>query len=230
MGDRVFSVQSSSLQFLVNNGFDFNKLIIEGISYLNVAEEKLCVEFIKTQNELKLTADKLGNTSAVTDEDKKFVEEILTKVNEFLLDESLKTLDLSPCNGFRRRLTYELLKSQDFIDSIEVKTAQSSQNSIDRYVSITKIDRLEKERKDEESLTEAIGFSKVIQMIIKHQKPIVGHNVLIDLLHTFNQFIEPLPNEYKAFKESIHALFPTIYDTKYIASSPPFKDLLDNTG
>ena len=233
MGDRIFTVQSSSLQFLVNNGFDFNKLIIDGISYLNVSEEKLCLEALKAQNDLKSTADKSSpssSTSAVTDEDKKFVDEILIKVKEFLSDDSQKTLDLRPCNGFKRRLIYECIKSQDFIDNIDVKTVQVSQNSIDRYVSISKIDKLEKERKEEESLTEAIGFAKVIQLIIKYQKPIVGHNVLLDLLHTFNQFIEPLPKDYKSFKESIHALFPYIYDTKHIASSPPFKDLLDVTG
>lgn len=232
MGDRVFSIQTSSLQFLVSNGFDFNKLITDGISYLNMAEEELCKETIKMNNEVKQTSDKsspASSTSATTEEDKQFVTDVIDGVKQFIANENQQTLNLSPCNAFKRRLIYECLKAQDFIDSIEIKTLPVSQNSYDRYISIGKIDKLEKERKGEESLMEAIGFSNVIKLIIKYQKPIVGHNLLLDLMHTFNQFIEPLPKDYKSFKESIHSLLPLVYDTKYIASSNVFKDILDNT-
>ena len=231
MGERVFSVQTSSLQFLVNNGFDFNKLIIDGISYLNVSEEKVCRETIKSQNEVKQAIDKspVSATSATTEEDKQFVVDVIAKVTDFMADDERQTLDLSPCNAFKRRLIYESLKSQNFNDSIEIKTVPVSQNSYDRYISVSKMDKLEKERKDEEALTEAIGFSNVVKLIIKYEKPIVGHNLLLDLMHTFNQFIEPLPNDYKGFKESIHSLFPLVYDTKHIASSTVFKDHLENT-
>ncbi|CAG2163274.1 unnamed protein product [Oppiella nova] len=239
MGDRVFSVQTSSLQFLASNGFDFNKLIIDGISYLNDAEEKLCVEAIEAQKKANAESAAANSSttggksspavSALTDEDKRFVDEIVVKVREFMADESRETIDLSPCNAFKRRLIYESLKSQDFNDSVEMKTVMVSQNSSDRYVSVSKVDKLVKERKDEESLTEAIGFSKIIQLLIKYQKPIIGHNVLLDLMHTFNQFIEPLPNDYKTFRNLIHAIFPIVYDTKHIASAPVFKDKLENT-
>lgn len=38
--DLRFLCQSSSIHFLVSEGFDFNKLFKEGISYLNVFEEE----------------------------------------------------------------------------------------------------------------------------------------------------------------------------------------------
>ncbi|XP_054155569.1 poly(A)-specific ribonuclease PARN-like [Oppia nitens] len=230
MGDRVFSVQTSSLQFLANNGFDFNKLIIDGISYLNDAEAKLCKEsFDAAKKQNKTVNSSPMSTSAVTDEDKKFVAEMLSKVQEFIADDTHKTIDLSPCHAFKRRLIYESLKAQEFSDSVEIKTIQVSPTSSDRYISVSKIDKLEKERKESEALTEAIGFTKVIQMIIQYQKPVIGHNVMLDLMHTFNQFIEPLPTDYKTFKAMIHSLFPIIYDTKHISSFGPFKDKIDNT-
>jgi poly(A)-specific ribonuclease len=229
-GDRTFSVQSSSLTFLVNNGFDFNKLIRDGISYLNREEEQICVEAINAQNELKANKSNTAINSAVTDEDKKFVNEILEKINSFITNDSLQNIDLSPCNGFKRKLIYETLKAQEFIDSIDIKTIPVSQNSFDRYIAVNKINKEEKERKQSEMLTEAIGFSKVVQLIIKYGKPVVGHNVLLDIMHTFNQFIEPLPDHYFEFKQSINALFPVLYDTKYISSTQVFKELLENTG
>ena len=104
MGERVFSVQTSSLQFLVNNGFDFNKLIIDGISYLNVSEEKVCRETIKSQNEVKQAIDKspVSATSATTEEDKQFVVDVIAKVTDFMADDERQTLDLSPCNAFKK--------------------------------------------------------------------------------------------------------------------------------
>lgn len=46
--ERYFLSQTSSLIFLAENGFDFNKLINGGISYLNFSQEK----FIKNQLEI----------------------------------------------------------------------------------------------------------------------------------------------------------------------------------
>lgn len=37
--DQRFLCQTSSINFLISQGFDFNKLFKSGISYLNIAEE-----------------------------------------------------------------------------------------------------------------------------------------------------------------------------------------------
>ena len=60
------------------------------------------------------------------------------------------------------------------------------------------------------------GFSKIIEHISESEKPIVGHNCLLDLIKLYNQFINPVPVKYQDFKSEIHKLFPSVYDTKNI--------------
>lgn len=67
------------------------------------------------------------------------------------------------------------------------------------------------------ALLTAKGFLEILELIIVNKKPIVGHNLAIDLIQIINQFIEPLNEDYLSFKETCHSLFPIIYDTKFIA-------------
>lgn len=77
-------------------------------------------------------------------------------------------------------------------------------------------------------MTEAKGFLEVIELLILGRKPIIGHNLILDLIHLINQFMEPLTEDYNSFKETCHSLFPTIYDTKFIAHSILDPDTLTN--
>jgi len=63
------------------------------------------------------------------------------------------------------------------------------------------------------------GFSKVIDAIARLNQPIVGHNMLMDLILIYKQFYEDLPPSYQDFKNRIHELFPHLYDTKHISAS-----------
>lgn len=45
----------------------------------------------------------------------------------------------------------------------------------------------------------------------------------MDLLFTVKQFIRPLPDTYREFKEMANFLFPKLLDTKYFATNPEFK-------
>lgn len=51
----------------------------------------------------------------------------------------------------------------------------------------------------------------------------------MDLLFTVKQFIQPLPDSYKEFKELLHFSFPKLIDTKYLASTSDFKNIKDST-
>ncbi|XP_075220947.1 pre-piRNA 3'-exonuclease trimmer-like isoform X3 [Lycorma delicatula] len=62
-----------------------------------------------------------------------------------------------------------------------------------------------------------LGFTKIFRLLVSSKKPIVGHNLFIDLMILYNQFYEPLPDNYSVFKKKINTLFPKIYDTKYIS-------------
>ena len=48
--------------------------------------------------------------------------------------------------------------------------------------------------------------------------------MLLDLLHTLNHFVTPLPEEYSDFKALIAEVFPNLIDTKLMAANPPFRE------
>ncbi|MEJ1286659.1 hypothetical protein NN561_017667 [Cricetulus griseus] len=53
-------------------------------------------------------------------------------------------------------------------------------------------------------------------MLVRAQKPLIGHNMTMDLLHLHEKFFKPLPESYDEFKQNIHSLFPVIIDTKNV--------------
>ena len=59
---------------------------------------------------------------------------------------------------------------------------------------------LENDQAEMESLEDSLGFTKVIQKITESGKLVVGHNMLLDVAFTLNQFAAPLPMDYHEFK------------------------------
>lgn len=86
----------------------------------------------------------------------------------------------------------------------------------------------EEQQKQKEALIIAKGFLEVLELVIVNKKPLIGHNLALDLIQIINQFMEPLDNDYFSFKAICHSLFSLIYDTKYIAHSLLKADSLTN--
>lgn len=59
--------------------------------------------------------------------------------------------------------------------------------------------------KDENKSLEAdlmdslLGFSRLFKLLVELQKPIVGHNLLLDLMIMYNQFHEQLPSKFSLY-------------------------------
>ncbi|XP_050295640.1 poly(A)-specific ribonuclease PARN-like [Anthonomus grandis grandis] len=236
--DQRFLCQTSSIDFLINHNFDFNKLFKMGISYLNENEEetyrsileeqqKKSVDFIRSQQ-----SGNCDNIIPVPDEHEAFIEDIVTQLNTFLENDDSE-FQLPKCNAFLRKLIYQT-NSQRFADKIQLETREVDK---ERRMFATKQksehDKIELEQKKYESLVEQlenyVGFSKVVRIIVKSGKLVVGHNMLLDFLHTIDKFLTPLPNDYLEFKECANSLFTNVLDTKYISSSEPFKDKVTST-
>lgn len=47
---------------------------------------------------------------------------------------------------------------------------------------------------------------------------LVGHNLFMDLLYFYQCFFGQLPDRVEDFQKTIHSLFPTVIDTKYLAT------------
>ena len=121
---------------------------------------------------------------------------------------------LPQANAFRRRLIYEAIYACEYKDQLD-----TFPNSVDKQrITVKKIIAAEKKEKERLELLEIIGFTEIIMMLIKTPKPLVGHNLYLDILYIYNTFIEPLPESYDEFKKLFHSLFSELYDTKYMSS------------
>lgn len=239
--DIKFICQSSSIDFLASQGFDFNKVFCDGIPYLNQEEEAQLRE--QTEERRNQHANGVGTPSYISpssskgpahvpEEHKEFINRVVEKV-EALFTNSEKTLDLDPCTGFQRKLIYQTLNWK-FPKGLHVETIETEKK--ERYIQVSKVDEEERKKKEQqklereqEELNDAVGFSRVIHAISKSGKLVVGHNMLLDVMHTIHQFYCPLPEDLQDFKEVTMCVFPRLMDTKLMASTQPFKELISNT-
>ncbi|CAF4900755.1 unnamed protein product [Pieris macdunnoughi] len=229
--DKMFLCQSSSLDFLASQGFDFNKLIREGISYMTEPTETRLRENL-TERQKSYSNDK--GTITIPDECKAQIEDICKKVGVFVKENKTNEMEVDRCNAFVRRLLFQELGSRFKNDVfLETKVLENK----DRILKVTRMSSSderknkddEKKEKEWEDLEEAVGFSKIARLISQSGKLVIGHNMLLDLLHTLNHFFQPLPVDYPSFKEFAHCMFPRILDTKYMSSLPPFKDKVNSS-
>ncbi|XP_004373325.1 poly(A)-specific ribonuclease PARN isoform X2 [Trichechus manatus latirostris] len=239
--DVKFVCQSSSIDFLASQGFDFNKVFRNGIPYLNQEEER---QLREQYDEKRLQSNGAGalsfaspNTSKcpvmVPEEQKKFIDQVVEKIEDLLQSDENKNLDLEPCTGFQRKLIYQTL-SWKYPKGIHVETLETEKK--ERYIVISKVDEEERKRREQqkhakelEGLNDAVGFSRVIHAIANSGKLVIGHNMLLDVMHTVHQFYCPLPADLNEFKEMTTCVFPRLLDTKLMASTQPFKDIINNT-
>ncbi|TDH65946.1 hypothetical protein CCR75_005440 [Bremia lactucae] len=62
-----------------------------------------------------------------------------------------------------------------------------------------------------------IGFTAVFDVIVGAKKPIIGHNMLLDLMQCYDKFHEPLPRQCAEFQFQLHAWLGVgggVFDTK----------------
>lgn len=87
------------------------------------------------------------------------------------------------------------------------------------------VDSNEKRQLDqevEELFQSELGFSRIIELLIQSQKPIVGHNMIYDIAFVFNQFIQDMPKNYAEFANKWINNFPHLYDTKVLSVATNF--------
>ncbi|XP_061329219.1 poly(A)-specific ribonuclease PARN isoform X1 [Pezoporus flaviventris] len=239
--DVKFVCQSSSIDFLANQGFDFNKVFCNGIPYLNQEEER---QLREQYDEKRSQANGAGSLSYISpnatkcpvtipEDQKNFIEKVVEQIEDLLKNEENESLELEPCTGFQRKLIYQTL-SWKYPKGIHVETVESDKK--ERYIVISKVNEEERKRreqqkqaKEQEELNDAVGFSRVIHAIANSGKLVIGHNMLLDVMHTIHQFYCPLPDDLNEFKEVTSCVFPRLLDTKLMASTQPFKEIINNT-
>lgn len=225
--DERFLCQASSLQFLSEHGFDFNKFIGEGIPFLNLAKCKPMRERLEKRIE---NLNKPNKNLSLSEEGLAFQKEVENQIDDWLANGNGRNgtkLVVKAHNSFYRMVIHETVRAKaNYLYSETVAEGVEVQ-----FVSVKVKEQLlaarAKEMRDE--MEEAVGFTKVIELLSKSKKPVIGHNALLDFVYVFNQFYKPLPETLAEFKDQLLTCFPTIYDTKHLALRSPLGAKLTST-
>ncbi|ORX52687.1 CAF1-domain-containing protein [Hesseltinella vesiculosa] len=212
---RVFHIQAQAFEFLAKQAFDFNKWVYQGIPYLTPDEEDVFVE-----NRRRLMSDNIPDIQ-VDEKERGFlaaaVETIQNWVDKGHKDQNYVNIEAR--NAYQRRLLYQEVRN---------KFPDLSTEGRRGFIRIMRLDAKEQEKRTNEmekqfqsDRTEAVGFRQVIDWMTSSKKPLVGHNMLLDVAHVIGQFIQPLPDTKEEFKVLAHNMFPIMVDTKFLATCVP---------
>jgi len=213
-----FCCDLSSLKFLSSNEFDFNKLFAKGIQFTSQEKQN----FFEEQNQEPLVRDKLVPNA----DGEKFLNTTLETLERWLQTTEV-SLELPACNSYFMRILYQEipLRYPNLLLSSESVEGQ-------RYWKSMKIQRFgEEERKKmkeekaqlaeevkQEKFKKTAGFRRVIDVMVDVQKPLLGHNMMLDICYFYQYFIGTLPDDVGEFKKNFKSRFPFIIDTKFLAS------------
>ena len=115
--DPRFLCQTSSIDFLINQNFDFNKLFKQGISYLRPCELAKLTDSLRDRQEQRRQSQGAGLEAGqgppivVPEDQEPFLAEVHARIERFLASDD-QQLELSKCNGFQRRLVYQTAREK----------------------------------------------------------------------------------------------------------------------
>ena len=242
--DIVFTAQSSSINFLAENGFDFNKLFQKGVSFMNPREERIAQQNIDRDIEHAMEKEKQSVMNVVPaaeseaskvfipKDQREFITGVCDMVKSFVQGDSSDALDLPPCTAFQRKLIYEKVEEMYPLGLyLESATNAAEDKFIRVHKTVTgyKKNIEEKFATEKQQLQDRVGFINVMRLLTKSRNPIIGHNMFKDLLLTYSNFFGELPPTFREYKESVHELFPTVFDSKVLATVPPMSNVLTNS-
>ncbi|KAF9946844.1 hypothetical protein BGZ72_011095 [Mortierella alpina] len=208
---RCFLTEASSLDFLAKNRFDFNKWVYQGVHYMTKAEEETY-----SRERLKMANNEF-DTIAVDAMSTQWIADVIERIKAWKVDgKAMNFINIQTHNAYQRRLVYQEVR--------RLWPTELNARGQSGHISITKttVKQLEIQQQQryadvQRDVENSIGFRAVIDLLSACGKPIVGHNIVIDLAYILAQFVGPLPPTMEEYKKMVHETFPTVMDTKYVS-------------
>ncbi|CAH7308359.1 Pnldc1 [Phodopus roborovskii] len=206
--DSEFSFQASSVQFLNQYGFDFNKFLKKGIPYMNEEQEKTLRQSIMRENwRVRSSLDK--------DQIKAVIDKVTRWVYQAEEEDQIILPGISGFQAFEVEMVLRQSLPNIWTIQKEVGVVVKKISELQRwYFDNNPCDQIKYWKED--MVDSARGFKVYFDILVNAKKPLVGHNMMMDLLHLHEKFFKPLPESYEEFKRNIHSLFPVIIDTKNV--------------
>ncbi|KAI5719446.1 hypothetical protein M8J76_010274, partial [Diaphorina citri] len=221
--DDTILFQRSCLIFLCAHKFDFNEFIYNGISYLNKSDQARVKQDLDSDTWFNNIEHPFLN------DDELQIQTICSHINWWLLtcspgdSTTVSLVWVEDSYVMNYVLLYEI--THRFLRKGVCAFLRSNEIHVEKFNTGDASLKQSRETLQHELLQVAksqawqsmLGFSQVFQLLVEHKKPLIGHNLLTDLLFMYKQFHQPLPSSLKRFKTEISRLFPCVYDTKFIS-------------
>ncbi|KAJ2503231.1 hypothetical protein GGH96_000483 [Coemansia sp. RSA 1972] len=209
--DAGFSSRASALAFLAKNSFDFNKWVYQGIPYLRTST----ADSMRAERTRLLTRRK--RSVAPDERHTKFAADVECALAAFIKS-SEPTLRYELTNSYERKLVHDAVASHDTLGTRSrmgaIEVFKGTPRSMARHIA-------HKIKAFNSSVDDAHGFTRIIDLLSASRKPIIGHNMLLDVLHALQKFVSDLPPLRTDVERDIAQFLPVLIDTKYIIESTP---------
>lgn len=238
--DKLFSVQASSVSFLTNYGFDFQKCCKYGLTWLRKDREKQLFEHV--ENDMRVRRRNRRSMNDLSAEDGMLLKEWAQLIDDWLKDlekagnlpvqsdvePKIKSFVL-PNDSRIRSLIFDFVRLNYPCIAAHAIPSQHGKKMI--RLSLFDSDDKAGKQYDEMLLRDArdfvsreVMFRRVVDKLRKHKKPIVVHNGLMDLTKVYANFVGDLPKELTLFKKAFREEFPVVFDTKTLVDNLCAKD------
>ena len=240
------SMSLSAISFLRNNGMDFGKWMNSGVTYCAKKGEDMTRKRLFPDDSAATSSPRKQITLSVQS-DIDFIERNMARVKTMLEGESVGdkaegsegrggqeskansgapeqepvgVVEFEDCNAYLRRVIYEQVESRFGKEAVSIR--RNANKKLCAY-RVDPAGREEMEAKllaeKEKELFDAVGFRNVFIDLANAKKPVVGHNMLFDLMFSLRALEGPLAPSFQQFRAELQQLFPALYDTKYVAVS-----------
>lgn len=223
--DVVFSMQGSSVEFLVSHGFDFGRCLAEGVGWCDESGERLLRSMASAA--APTAGRKEVEKSNVGAEDAAAIDDVRACLKEWVGKTEVggvKVLKMFS-EPLRRRLVYEMLAREFGRCAANAVVGQDGKRSL-RLVIMPTVEEAaraneevkERERKEalERHVAESVGFRYVIDAIVAAGKPLIVHHGFLDMTKVVGNFLGPMPEGLAEFKAVMQKSFPCLIDTRML--------------
>ena len=174
----------------------------------------------------------LGDQSSLSKRNKTKLREVLAQVEDFYKDNNQKSIKIEVESNTLKLEIYNEVRNKfpgvntEYSKSKPIMTFRKSKKftiETDKNEDIKEEDENSLSQYINQTFEREMGFSLVIDEMIKAQKPLIGHNFIYDVGFLYDQFIAPLPDTFLEFSEKWRECFPLMFDTKTIALKSELK-------
>lgn len=236
--DIDFKINVGTIEYLKScESINFQKWINNGIPYFNEKKTEKIKKLIFNSNVDDILKNGVkSSTRFYRKEDEIYANSEWEIIEKWISEETKKNCDeyILKSNSFsvtKFILEKILLHYSDKMDFLYITEKVYIENDRERkYLFIKKCKKEEKnllieekEKKLEENLKKNRGFSflwdELKKSAFERQIPVVGHNMMMDILFLYSHLEKDLTKDYSEFKTFLNQnIFPILYDTKFICS------------